>query len=136
MTDEYTTAVRTALGALLALGAMMLAVASVLHFGAAIQIGGTRLQDPFSGAAIPEAILAAALALGAASVLARLAGAWAVALGTTLFGVLGVGFGLSLTAGGPRTGDVAYHVSLLVALLVAVGLLLAPPGRRALVRAR
>jgi hypothetical protein len=59
-------------------------------------------------------------------------GRWAAALATALFTLLVTLFGLSLTAASGRTGDVAYHLVLLSVLVIIVGLLLSPPGRRAL----
>jgi hypothetical protein len=56
----------------------------------------------------------------------------AAALATALFTLLVTLYGLSITVSGGRTGDVAYHLVLLSMLVILVGLLLSPPGRRAL----
>jgi hypothetical protein len=118
---------------LMAVAAVTLAAASAVHFGVVLP---PRLSDPFRGAAIPEAVVAAVLAGGLATVLSCRAVAWPVALGTTLFALLAVVYGLTVTVGGGRTGDVAYHLSLLAVLLAAAALLLAPGGRRALSAAK
>ena len=97
-----------------------------------IPLGVTTVRDPFRGAAIPEAVIAVFVGLGALGVLARWTASWPLALGTALFALLGVVYGLTVTVGGPRTGDVAYHFTLLGILVVTVGLLLTPAARRAL----
>jgi hypothetical protein len=120
-------AVRIVIGVLLTVGAVTLGLASAIHFGVPLIV-----RDPFAGAAIPEAILAVVLAVGAASVWSRIGAAWGVAIATTLFGLAGVGFGFSLTVGTGRTGDIAYHASLLAVLMAAALLLLTPAARRTL----
>ena len=121
--------IRIVLGMLLTVGAVTLALASLIHFGVPVLI-----EDPFSSAAIPEAVLAVVLAVGAASVWSRVGPAWVVAVVTTLFGLAGVSFGFSLTVSGPRTGDIAYHVGLLAVLVTAALLLVTPAARRTLRR--
>ena len=123
--------VRVVLGVLLTVGAVTLGLASAIHFGVRLVI-----EDPDSGASIPEAILAFVLVVGAASVWFRIRAAWGVALATTLFGLAGVGFGFSLTVGSGRTGDIAYHASLLAVLVSTALLLLTPAARRTLRPAR
>ena len=120
-------AVRIVIGVLLTVGAVTLGLASAIHFGVPLIV-----RDPFAGAAIPEAILAVVLAVGAASVWSRIGAAWGVAIATTLFGLAGVGFGFSLTVGSGRTGDIAYHASLLAVLAAAALLVLTPAARRTL----
>jgi hypothetical protein len=120
-------AVRIVIGVLLTVGAVTLGLASAIHFGVPLIV-----QDPFPGAAVPDAILAVVLAVGAASVWSRIGAAWGVAIATTLFGLAGVGFGFSLTVGTGRTGDIAYHASLLAVLMAAALLLLTPAARRTL----
>ncbi|MBO0690619.1 MAG: hypothetical protein J2P40_13730 [Candidatus Dormibacteraeota bacterium] len=118
---------RVVLGISLTVAAATLGLASAIHFGVPLII-----EDPFAGAAIPEAILAFILAVGAASVWTRHGAAWGVALGTTLFALAGTGFGFSLTVATSRSGDIAYHVALLAVLVTAALLLLTPVARRAL----
>jgi hypothetical protein len=117
-------------GALLALAATTFAVASVIHFGVAIPLGVATVSDPFRGAAVPEAVIAAVVAAGAVAVLARRPAAWGVALMATLFALLGTGYGLSVTLASTRTGDIAYHLGILALLLVILGLLLMSESRR------
>ena len=118
---------RVVIGVLLTVGAVTLGLASAIHFGVPLIV-----QDPFAGAAIPEAILAFILAVGAAAVWSRHGAAWGVALGTTLFTLAGVGFGFSLTLASARSGDIAYHAALLTLLVTAALLLLTPVARRTL----
>ena len=124
---------RRVIAALMAIAAVTLALASTVHFGVHLGVGQLAIHDPFPGAAIPEAVIAFVVACGVLAVVSRRA-AWPVALGTTLFAIVGVLFGLSLTLGSARTGDVAYHVSLLVVLVVGLCLLVTPAARRALRR--
>src|SRR4051812_28570304 len=121
-----------AIGALLVGATGAFVVASLVHFGVAIALGPITLDDPFPGAAIPEAIIALVLGMGAVTVIARRPARWWVALATTLFALLVTIFGLTVTVGSSRTGDIAYHVTILVVLAVIVGLLLLPTGRHAL----
>jgi hypothetical protein len=48
----------------------------------------------------------------------------------TLFALLGTAYGLTVTLGSARTGDIAYHVGILVVLAVILGLLLVPRRKR------
>lgn len=114
----------TLAGVLLALLAAAFAAASIIHFGVDVPLGLTTVRDHFPGAAPPEAVIAVALAVGAAAVLRRHPSSRGIAVGVTSFAVLGTGYGLRVTAGGARTGDVAYHLSVLVALLGVLALLL------------
>ncbi|WP_329245267.1 hypothetical protein OG417_49345 [Actinoallomurus sp. NBC_01490] len=122
-----------AAGVLMALAAAAFVVASVIHFGADIPIGFTTVSDSFSGAATPEAVIAAVVAIGATAVLTRRTRSRGVALGTTSFALLGTAYGLTVTLNSTRTGDVAYHLGILTTLLIILGLLLAPgrPDARA-----
>jgi hypothetical protein len=129
--------IRRAIALLMACETATLVLASLLHFGVTIRLGGLSVHDPFSGAAVPEAIIATALACGTVGVLTRPAAAWPLALGTTVFAVLGFLVGLRFTVfgGGPaRIGDIAYHLTGLALLLTTITLVLSPAGRRALHR--
>lgn len=110
--------------ALLVVAALTLFAASGIHLGFRAEVAGIQIRDPFLDAAIPEAVLGGVLGLAA---LARLTG-WnrsrMVALIATAFTFLAACYGLSVTIGGRMTGDIVYHVSLLVMLLLAAGLLL------------
>jgi hypothetical protein len=106
--------------------------AATIHFGIGIVLGPLRLDDPFPGAAIPEAIIAGVLGIGVLSVLARWPARWGVALATTLFALLVTIYGLTVTVGSARTGDILYHIGVLGLAGVIVGLLLLPAGRHGL----
>lgn len=108
------------------------AVASVIHFGATISLGPIKVYDPFSGAAIPEAVIAVTLGLGSLAVIFHRPSAWMTALGTTLFALLTTLYGLSVTVRSSRTGDIIFHISILVVLGLITALLLLPAGRRSL----
>ena len=103
----------TLVGRLMLIEAVTFAIASILHFGVA---------ESFIGAAIPEAIIAVVLGAGAIAVLRRGAGAWGLGLATTLFALAGVIIGLSVILGErvSRPIDLAYHVTIFVALVVTV----------------
>ncbi len=108
------------------------AIASITHFGAVITLGPITIEDPFPGAAIPEAVIAIVLGIGSLSILARWPARWGMALAATLFALLLTVYGLTVTAGSARTGDSAYHIMVLVLLAVIVGLLLLPVARSSL----
>jgi hypothetical protein len=115
----------------MALAAAAFAVASMVHFGVDIPVGFTTIDDSFPGAAPPEAVIAAVVAIGAAAVLTRRRRSRGIALGTTTFALLGTVLGLTITLTSTRTGDVAYHLGILATLLIIAGLLLAPGRPRA-----
>jgi hypothetical protein len=115
-----------AAGVLMALAAAAFAVVSIVHFGVDIPVGFTTISDSFSGAAPPEAVIAAVMAIGATAVLTRRTKSRSIALGTTAFALLSTVYGLSITLNSTRTGDVAYHLSILATLLIILGLLLVP----------
>jgi hypothetical protein len=125
-----------AIAGLMLVEAVTLAVASIVHFGLVIPLGVATLNDPFAGARIPEAIIAVVLAAGAVSLLTPWAGAWWSALATTVLAIVGVLVGLRFVLFGTvaRPGDLVYHGSLLVLLLVTLVLLLRPETRRPLRR--
>ena len=105
--------------------AVTFAIASVLHFG---------VLESFVAAAIPEAIIAVVLAVGAIAVMRRPAGSWWLALTSTLFALAGVIIGLSVILSGrvSRPADVAYHASIFVALVITLVVLMTPEVRRVL----
>lgn len=111
-------------GALLAVAAVTLAIASLLHFGVSIPVDGTTISDPFAGAAIPEAVIAAVVAAGAVFTLARLAAARWLAPAATLFALAGTLYGLTVTLRRGEAGDIAYHLVLLAMLIASAVLLL------------
>ena len=125
-----------AIAGLMLVEAVTLAIASIVHFGVVIPLGVVTLDDPFAGARIPEAIIAVVVGVAALSLLTRWAGAWWLALAATIFAIAGVLVGVSIVLSGTvsRTGDLIYHLSLLVALLVTVALLFTPAARHAIRR--
>jgi hypothetical protein len=119
-----------AAGVLMALAAAAFAIVSIVHFGVDIPVGFATISDSFPGAAPPEAVIAAVMAIGASAVFARRTTSRAIGLGTALFALLGTAYGLTITLDSTRTGDVAYHLGILATLLIILGLLLVPGGRR------
>lgn len=115
-----------AAGVLMALTAGAFAIASIVHFGVDIPVGFTAISDSFPGAAPPEAVIAAIVAIGATAVLTRRTQSRKIALGATAFACVGTVYGLTITLNSARTGDVAYHLGILATLLIILGLLLAP----------
>ncbi|GAA4585607.1 hypothetical protein GCM10023194_28800 [Planotetraspora phitsanulokensis] len=110
----------------MALAAAAFAIMSVIHFGVDIPVGFATISDSFPGAAPPEAVISAVMAIGATAVFTRRTTTRGVALATTLFSLLGTAYGLTITLGSTRTGDVAYHLAILTTLLAILGLLLVP----------
>jgi hypothetical protein len=104
-------------GVLLSVAAVTLAIASVVHFGVAIPLGATTISDPFAGAAIPEAVIAVVVAVGAVALLARWGAARWLAPATTLFALAGTLYGLTVTLRRGEAGDIAYHLALLTMLV-------------------
>jgi len=115
----------TVCAVLMAVAAVTFWLASFIHFGATFSIGSTRVSDPFPGAAIPEAIVGVVVALGALGLFARWRLSWRLAVGTTAFAIIVTLYGLSVTLGGGRSADVAYHVSVLAVLFVVLATLMA-----------
>jgi hypothetical protein len=111
-------------GVLLAVAAVTLAIASLLHFGVSIPLGGTTVSDPFAGAAVPEAVIAGVVAAGAAATLARLPIASWLTPAATLFALAGTLYGLTVTLRRGEAGDLAYHLALLTMLVASAALLL------------
>lgn len=120
------------------IAALMLAVvvsltsASLIHFGLHVPIGFVTIHEVADGAAVPEALIAVVLLVGAGSVIAHLRTRWPIALGTSLFALLGVFVGLRFTLMDGQTGDVVYHLCLLAALITLLTLILSPAGRQSL----
>jgi hypothetical protein len=122
-------AMTIAIAVLMLVATVTFIVASVIHFGAAIPLGFVTIpSDPFRGAAIPEAVIAVALAAGSIAFVARKGTAWWPAFAAVALAVVGVLVGLSVIIRGrvSRTGDLAYHGSILILLLVIMVLLLTP----------
>jgi hypothetical protein len=111
-------------GVVLAVAAVTLAVASLVHFGVTLSVGATTISDPFAGAAIPEAVIAAVVALGAVALLARLPVSRWLTPAATLFALAGTLYGFTVTLRRGEPGDIVYHLALLTMLVAAAALLL------------
>jgi hypothetical protein len=110
---------------LMALTSVTLLAASIIHFGPALPFGGFGISDQFAAAAGPEAILGILLALGAAYLASGRTGSREMALASTVFTLLLSLYGLSVTLPMALTGDVVYHIVLVVLLgTIIVGLVL------------
>jgi hypothetical protein len=97
---------------------LMLVAALTLFVASAIHAGVLGALDPFEAAALPEAIIGVVLLAGALSALLWWPSSWPFAFGATLFAVLGTLVGMRFTLPRGDAGDIGYHVSLLVMLLV------------------
>ena len=124
-----------AIGGCMLLAALTLLAASSIHFGYPLALGPVTVHDPFRGAAIPEAVLAGVLVVGSAFVMRGGPSSLYAGAAATLLTLLGVVYGLSVTAGSSRTGDVAYHLGLL-ALLVFIVVLVLSSSRRQILAGR
>ena len=97
-------------GTALAAEAATFALASAAHFA----VG-------FTDAAIPELIIAAVLGLGSSAVLSQRPHAWDTAIGTASFATFGTVVGLTIIAAGRQDApDLAYHATILTALVVTL----------------
>jgi hypothetical protein len=111
--------------------ALTLLAASTIHFGAALPFGAFGIIDRFESAAVPEGVLGILLAATALYLASGRTAGRELALASTIFTLLLSLFGLSVTLPSGRTGDVVYHIVLVVLLgTIIVGL------TRSLTRAR
>jgi hypothetical protein len=117
-------------GSVMAVASLTLFGASAVHLGLTVPLGVVTISDPFRGAAVPEVILGVVLGSGSAAAVIGRRNGRAIALGSTAFTLLVVLYGLSITLRSGRDGDVAYHLTLLLILLIAIGLLLIERARR------
>lgn len=113
-TSSRPTRSERALPLLLGVGAISLAVASVIHFG----LPPGPLTDPFPGARIPEAVLAVLLGAAAVYALRDVRGSRWFALAAVVISLLGVAFGLTVAVPAALWGDVVYHVVAAALLLI------------------
>lgn len=111
----------TATAILMLVTAGTLVGASVLHFGVAVALGVVTVHDPFAAAAVPEAVLGGIMALASVFLLSGRPGSWEMALAADVFTMLLSLYGLSGTLREARTGDVAYHITLVGMLLAVAG---------------
>jgi len=116
--DGRLTPSERAIAALMGVVATSLAVMSVLHLTGTL--GGDTRPFNRSGAGIAEAVICLVLGYGAVRLLRRRPGAQAVALATTGFATVGFLIGLRFTLGGGGAIDIAYHLSGLPSLLIAL----------------
>jgi heme A synthase len=136
------------LGLVMLAEAATLGIASYLHRDGRIPLGFTVIHgEQFPAASVPEAVIGAVLAAGAALVLTAPARARQTAVFATGFGVFGfiVGTVFVLTSGRPDiTADLTYHAVGLTALVTTLVMLVlrqspSAPGyatRRQRVRSR
>lgn len=107
--------------------AATLGIASYLHRDGRIQLGFTAIHgEHFPSASVPEAVIGAVLAAGAAIVLSVPARARGAAVFATIFGIVGfvVGTVAVLTSGRPDiTIDLTYHATLLTVLITTLVML-------------
>lgn len=130
--------VRTVTRVLLIVATLSFALASIIHFDVPVPLGVTTVRDPFAGAAVPEAVIAAILATGTVALLTGSSAGRPIALVTTSVALAGTALGLSITLRTGRTGDIAYHIAVFALLTVIIALLAVrgaaatptAPGRR------
>lgn len=117
-------------GVLMLAEAATLGIASYLHRDGQLPLGFTVIHgEQFASASIPEAVIGAVLAAGAATVLAVPARARRAAVFATAFGIFGfvVGTVFVLTSGRPSiTADLTYHAVLLAVLIASLVVLALP----------
>jgi hypothetical protein len=114
-------------GALMLASALTFGVASYLHLDGRIALGFTTVTgENFTGAAVPEAVIGAVLAVGAAFLLASRGAARGIALGATIFAIAGTVYGMTVILGGTvsRPADLVYHSAILAVLLATLAALL------------
>jgi hypothetical protein len=111
------------IGMLMALVAATLAVGAFVHL-AGYTPAGSRPPFDAGGAGVAEAVICVVLACGAIAVLRSGRRAWEAAVATTSFATLGFVVGLSFTARGGDTPDIAYHIIMLPILVVSLVALL------------
>ncbi|HEX5120735.1 MAG TPA: hypothetical protein VFW65_36600 [Pseudonocardiaceae bacterium] len=107
---------------LMVVEAVSLAVMSTLHLTGRLDDGSRPFQP--SAAGIAEAIIAVVLFGAALTALFAPNQARPTALAAVGFAIAGFILGLTFTARGGSTADIAYHESVLPVLLVTMGLIL------------
>ena len=110
------------IAALMFFVAATLVVVSVAHLSGHVH-GRSAPFDP-EDAGVAEAIIAAVLATGAATVLRASARARTVGIATTGCAIVGFLVGLRFTTQGGHAPDIAYHVTVLPVLIVILVALL------------
>jgi hypothetical protein len=111
---------------------LMLFEAATLVMVASLHLGGILGEgsEPFDpiAAGIAEAIIAVALAAGAAALLRKSARAREIAVAASLFAIAGFVLGLTFTVRGGGAIDIAYHAAMLPLLLLTLIVLLRSRG--------
>ncbi|MGH2364188.1 MAG: hypothetical protein ACRDHX_05990 [Chloroflexota bacterium] len=103
-----------------------LIAASLVHFGVGAPLG---LTDPFQAAAVPELVLGLLLALGTAFLITGRPGGREMAVAVAVFTLLLSAYGFYTTLRTVRTGDIAYHIVLIVLLVgIIAGLCISSPA--------
>ena len=108
---------------LMAFEAATLAVAATVHLAGYTPAGS---KPPFdaSHAGVAEAIIGVVLAYGAIEVLRSSSRAWAAAVATTSFAIVGFLVGLTITTQGGDVPDVIYHLIMLPIIITSLVILL------------
>ncbi|BCJ32990.1 hypothetical protein Athai_04930 [Actinocatenispora thailandica] len=109
--------------ALMVVEAVTFGVAGYLHLNGRIPLGFATVPGEWlPPATVAESLIGAMLLAAAVLTLLRVPGSGPFALGALGFGIVGVIVGLSITASGGRTADIAYHVAILAALIGTLAL--------------
>lgn len=132
---KMTPTARPLASSLMAAAALALFVLSAVHFGLPLPLGALTVRDPFF-TAIPEAVLGAVEAVGAATLAVGLRNARVTASAATLITILGVLVGFGIMVYGGRLGDIVYHLFLLAGLLVTLVILRGQSQMRAIIKSR
>jgi|SRR5215470_14801652 len=105
-------------------GTAMAAEAAAFALASAVHVA-----TGFTDAAIPELVIAAVLGAGSSAVLTRRPHAWGIAAGTTAFATFGTILDLTIIATGRQdVPDLAYHASILTALILTLTVLVRRDG--------
>ena|SRR5436190_16343943 len=103
------------LATVLAVVAVSLFIASALHLSGFVH-GRSDIYDA-DDAGIAEAVIGVVLVVGAVGLVRSAARARAMGLAATGFAVAGFGVGITITAQGGHTPDIAYHAAVLPILI-------------------
>ena len=103
------------LATVLAVVAVSLFIASALHLSGFVH-GRSDIYDA-DDAGIAEAVIGVVLVVGAVGLVRSAARARAMGLAATGFAVAGFGVGITITAQGGHTPDIAYHATVLPILI-------------------
>jgi hypothetical protein len=118
--------VQRAVAAVLALVAVSLVVAAVLHLTG--QVRGRAKPFDSGDAGLAEAIIGAVLAIGSIAMFRDVRRARTIGLAATVFAIVGFIIGLTITINGGHWPDIAYHLAILPLLLGSLVVLVRAPG--------